>query len=87
MPGSMWLPKAMVFNIKSSYRVNDWLPRETAAQSLVAPQGERRLLHISVHRQSLVYLLLILPKVKQDEEGYACVIFCVYRGCYQVCAA
>jgi len=29
MPRSVWLPKAIVFNIKSFYREHDWLPRET----------------------------------------------------------
>lgn len=34
MLGSAWLPKAMVFNVKSSYRVNDQLPRETPPRGL-----------------------------------------------------
>lgn len=31
-PAHARLPKAVVLNIKSSYRVNEWLPRETTAR-------------------------------------------------------
>ncbi|TNN87940.1 hypothetical protein EYF80_001904 [Liparis tanakae] len=32
MHGSAWLPKEAASNIKSSYRANNWLPRETTAR-------------------------------------------------------
>lgn len=82
MPRSMWLPKAMVSNVKSSYRVNDWLPRETTARVHSLWYTIRSI------RSAGSYLCLPMYYTGWGSLSLfeQCCLICVYKGVHTVCA-
>lgn len=73
MLGSALLPKAMVFKIKSSYRVNAWFPREITTKVHRDSESWFTSQALAVSAPPIRYSLV---EVKQNEKS------CVYTGLY-----